>query len=283
MTGRLVAARFATSGAENRRTYKRDSKGRFGSGSGGDVPDTPPVRELLHGTAEAKDGAMRAVYEGQFGRYETKVTRTGGRDGQMFVEGTIHNSRGREVGRFSRSIEVGDDGKVYAHHGNMELDGRVQGSGFASEFNGHAVDWYRQSGVDIVYLDAHNIGKYAWASQGFNFGSRQDTQYHLDELHDHVEAIRSGSGKSKYGEAIPRKLRGAKDLDAQLDAADHLIERAGRTKYGEPDYPTAYEISQIGRSSGQGRSDQWLGKQFMLTGPTWQGFLQLSGGDDGNG
>ena len=248
-----------------------------GKGGGGRSAD-----ELLDGTAEEKDTAMRSVFEGKFGKYTTKVTSTGGRDGVMWAEGTIH-SRGMEVGRFSRSISRGRredggdlEGKIYANHSLLEMDSkRTQGSGFAAEFNGRAVDFYRTTGVDRVYLDAHSVGKYAWASQGFDF---QSPKLHMDELRENVSLLRAGRSTNQYGETIPKKLRTAKNLDRQLSAAESLLARAAQSSPGRADYPTAYEFSQLGRSPGQGKNDLWLGKSTLLNGSTWQGVLYLSGG-----
>lgn len=106
---------------------------------------------------------------------------------------------------------------------------------------------------------------YVWASQGFGFRGGIVPEYVAEELRELVADLRAGRTKSKFQETIPKKLREAPDLAAQLEAADALLARLESTKPGEPGYPTAYEFSQLGRRQGQrGKTALWLGKHLNV-------------------
>jgi hypothetical protein len=86
--------------------------------------------------------------------------------------------------------------------------------------------------------------------------------YKRDELRELIADLRAGKTKSKYGEAIPTKLRSAPDLDKQIAEAEALLARLATTKPGEPGYPTAYEVSQLGRGKRRGKTALWLGRHL---------------------
>jgi hypothetical protein len=233
-----------------------------------------PIKELLTASDDEKLAAMRSAYEGTFGKLTAKLHHAGGRAGEIGADGKVFDVRGREVGHFSRSSYVDDQGNVWIAHGVLEIDAKVQGSGFAAEFNAHAMDWYRGAGVHGIYLSAVDIGKYAWAAQGFEF-TELSAQHVIRNLRELVENLRAGRLKNRFGEAIPVKIRSLQDLDAQLSLAESVIERAQRFQYGDAEYPSAYEISQLGRARGQGgKSAIWLGKYLMLN-SAWDGVMLL--------
>ena len=64
-------------------------------------------------------------------------------------------------------------------------------------------------------------------------------------------------------------------MEAQLNDSSDILERADDAQFGDPDFPTAYEISQVGRSNDIGDDRQpWLGKAAML-GSDWHGVKWL--------
>lgn len=242
-----------------------------------------PVRQLLAAPRARQEAVMRDVYEGQFGNLVTKVTGVvPARDG-LVVQGTIHTRRGLQVGRFQRSLYM-DRGDVWANHAALFLDDTVQGGGFAAEFNQRAIDWYRQSGVDAVTLSASDIGQYAWAAAGFDFDGDEYANAALKNLHDLITVIRAGDTQFQFDDEfydIPDEILNAPNLDRQLAAAEALLGRAEFSRWGEPGFPTAYELSQLGRRRGQrGPDAMWLGKFLMLHTP-WDGIMWLTGGTRG--
>jgi hypothetical protein len=239
------------------------------------------LRALLTASIEEKERIIRPVFEGKFGSLTAKVRRVvpGRRGDEIGIDGVILDSRGHEVGNFSRSIsleDIGDGPQLWADHGVMEIfDARLRGTGFATGFNAQVFDWYRRSGVYGVSLSARDIGKYVWATQGFDFQGPFSAEHTLDGLRELVGDLRAGRTKNKFGEAIAKRVREMPDLDAQLTAAEALLDRAARFKWGQSGYPTAYEISQLGRRAGQkGKSAVWLGKYHMLQ-SAWEGQLIL--------
>jgi hypothetical protein len=92
--------------------------------------------------------------------------------------------------------------------------------------------------------------------------------YKVDELKKLIAELRAGETKH-LGETIPKQIRDAPNLDAQISAAEELLNRQATKNPGEPGYPTAYEVSQLGRRPNQhGKTATWLGK-----------FLQVSAGE----
>lgn len=250
-----------------------------------------PIRELFDADDATIEATLRDVYEGRFGPYTTKVkvhiTREGTRvdkrgrvhpvEPSIGVDGEIFDADGRKVGYFGRSIAPTTwhyaDGRVrretWAYHAIVQLDKKHQGKGFGGEFNRRAIEWYRASGVHGIGQQDHN--GYVWASQGFNFDRGGMVPDHLVEnIRGLIADLRAGKTRSEHikdeYDIIPKRFRDAADLDAQIAAAEALLARLDSTKPGEPGYPTAYEISQLGRRAGQrGRTALWLGKLLWVS------------------
>lgn len=258
-----------------------------------------PVHDLFTTDDATIETALRDVYEGQFGPYTTKatvhVTRAGTRvdkrgrehavEPSINVEGKVYDADGTEIGHFSRSIAPVEmyyaDGtvrrEVWAEHQVVQLGGgdyatdptKYHGTGFGGEFNRRAIEWYRASGVHGI--SQHDQNGYVWASQGFNFsqGGRVP-DYLAENIRTLISDLRVGKATSEATKdeyhTLPKQIRGAPDLDAQIAAAEALLARVESRKPGEPDYPTAYEISQLGRREGQrGRTELWLGKLLFVS------------------
>lgn len=267
--------------------------------AGGRAPAAPVVaRDLFDADDATVTTALRDVFEGQFGPYTTKVqvrvTRAGTRvdkrgrehkvEPSISVDGKIYDADGTEIGYFGRTISPVEvhypDGtvrrEVWADHKIVQLGGgdydtdpaRYHGTGFGGEFNRRAIEWYRASGVHGISQTDEN--GYVWASQGFNF-SRGGTvpDYLADNIRTLISDLRAGrttseATKDEY-RTLPKQIRDAPDLDAQIAAAEELLTRASG-KPGDPGYPTAYEISQLGRRQGQrGKGEVWLGKLLFVS------------------
>jgi hypothetical protein len=229
------------------------------------IPGLPAVADLIRNPDPA---AVRAVFEGDYGGMTVSVVHIG-RDGArgLSVQGKITDPQGRHVGSFHRRYTQGTSG-IVAHHEFLQITGQAQGSGFSNAWNGHLIQWYRRHGVKEVRVHADiDVGGYAWARLGYDFAERRTANEILDRLQVFVERIES------QGDA-GRRFPGSPDPAGQLRDARALLARARRHPFGHAQYPTPYEISQLGRWEGAGRMDPWLGK-LVLLGSDWYGVLRL--------
>lgn len=229
----------------------------------GDVIDEG-MPSILEGGPEADARRQRArqqlgdAMNGTYAGLTAEVTGAsrfyGGPDGENpGVRATLvlRDADGNEVGRAERAVYRDDNGDLVAVHELLEIDDRNRGGGgLASAFNAHLTDWYREQGVSRIELTANiDVGGYAWASHGYDFADENSANGVMDRLRD--------------------TLGDADGPDA--DAARALLARAESAPFGSPDYPTPFEISQLGRPEGaSGRDATWLGKQVML-GSSWEG------------
>lgn len=228
--------------------------------------DLHTLGDLLAGLGS--DAEVRAVFEGNFGGMTTRVERVSrGRPGErrLAVAGTVYDSNGREVGQFQRSYNYNTDGQLVAHHDLLAITSQVQGSGFSNAFNGHLIRWYRQSGAKQVRVHADiDVGGYAWARLGYDFADRRSADHILGLLDEELSRLERQHRRATRGGDVADEIRQAREL----------LLRAGDRQFGEPGFPTPYEISQLGRWDGAGRMDRWIGKRILL-GSDWYGVMRL--------
>jgi GNAT superfamily N-acetyltransferase len=186
------------------------------------------------------------------------------------------------IGVFDRSFYRDQDGDLVVVHALLALDRGYRGRGFASEFNSHLERWYRQQGISRIEVHANiDVGGYTWATQGFEFEDGESADDVLDRLRSMTSIFeeRVGELREEAESATAqrsRELRAqARKLEAQVSEAGTILERADYSRFGDPDYPTSYEISQTGRSHDLGDQRQpWIGKAAML-GSDWHGVKWL--------
>lgn len=234
-----------------------------GQPSAGDLFTTrdPAMREMM----------AKAVFEGDFGGLSTKVDSVDGRGNYVSVGGSVYDSRGHNVGRFTRQIQKDPTtGDLTVYHAFLQINGTTQGNGFSNAFNGHLINWYRQSGVKQVTVHANiDVGGYTWASFGYDFATRSDARMMEGRFRDALRDLEAGS---YHG----RRIQGAgMDRDHQIAELKALMQRIDDYSFGQPGYPTARDFSQTGKWQGAGgRSDVWIGKALML-GMSWHGVYRL--------
>jgi SPP1 gp7 family putative phage head morphogenesis protein len=237
------------------------------------TPAQPTERELRALLRRASEQPTldpepyRGVYEGTFAGLRTQIQAVEHfpEVAGVVVRGQILDSGGEAVGDFARILGIGERGELIAYHASLHLAEDVQGTGFARDFNRRAIDWYRRTGFDRVELIANiDIGGYAWARAGYDWANIQA-----------AESIRSRLAAT-LADLRERGYTFALDGDGpkQLAAAEALLDRWNDTKFGSVAYPSAYELSQLGRWPGAGRDDVWIGK-LVLLGSTWEGVLRL--------
>lgn len=244
---------------------------------------------------------LRAVVEGEFAGFRTRLASLDlDRDFVTFTMDITHE--GRVVGDAERNLQRLSDGTLEVEHALLMLSPQARGRGFASAFNAHMEQWYRESGVQRISLhtvSALEGGGYAWAAAGYDWarevgeelsGARQVVDRLRDKLDDLDEEI---AELQDTLDALPDDYRHRDRLQRRLDrlqmAADdagELLARADHHEFDEPGFPTPYEISQLGRMPGQKDSDDpdewWLGKRVM-TGAAWWAEKRLDGGGQPGG
>lgn len=209
----------------------------------------------------------------------TSVTQSGGSSGFDF-SARIRDANGHEIGTTRRQIHfagtdhMGRPTEPYVYNAYLQIARQHQGSGFAEEWNNNLFAWYKRSGIPKVKVSANiDVGGYAWATKGFNFASETTAGAMFDTLLRDMDAYDAGT----LSPSRRRKLFGTATTDqiiAQVTAARALLARRS-SGFGTPGYPSAFELSQLGRRSGQrGKSAKWLGKGLML-GSGWSGVLHL--------
>jgi hypothetical protein len=201
---------------------------------------------------------IQAVFEGRtFGGLHVVVdpddiTVDGGR---ISFTGEVRNADGFMVGTIERSVSRDKDGVLYANHRLLNINADLRGQGFSQEVNEALFDWYRAGDVAYVKLFADiDVGGYAWARAGYDWASEDDAEGVFDRV---------------WGVLDDEPDEAAKD------AARALLDRAEDAAFGSEDYPSPYEVSQLGRQEGDiGRDALWLGKRAML-GARWYGVKEV--------
>ncbi len=224
--------------------------------------DDPPEKEDL---IEAK---ARELFDGEYAGIRAQVDSVS-TEFATIIEGTLFDGD-REVGRFVRAYQLehnpqtGQDDLV-AHHEILEIDDKdLRGQGFAQAFNSHLEASYRASGVDHIALTANiDVGGYTWARHGYDWADDRASSNIMTSLDRLI---------SSY-ERAPGEYPGP-DIADVLEQGKALVHRFKTTEFGGDDYPTPYEVSQLGRWAGAGRDDRWLGKLGLL-GRTWDGVKPL--------
>jgi hypothetical protein len=170
-----------------------------------------------------------------------------------FVEGRIKNEQGQQVGWFERTFRTDSDDVPVVEHVLLELKPEAQGTGFATEFNARAEDYYVSHGVDAITLHAAlGNGGYTWAKAGYAFDTRPTP---LRETRD-LLGFRLDNPEEYVTSGGPRDLQQLRDLGSRL-----------RKSPTDPDFPTPLEISRVGYTEG---ATTWAGKE-LLVGSEWFG------------
>lgn len=179
---------------------------------------------------------------------------------QTSVSVRITNPQGRLVGTSTRSINTDVGGETSVYHSYLQLDASTQGGGFATRYNGQAFEAYEAAGVTHVSVSANlDVGGYTWATQGFDFSSKQSMQ--------HIAAI-FRRRRDRYAAGSPVQLE-----------IDLLLSRSTDSDWAMGTHPTPYEWSQVGarccaRTTSGRRT--WPGKSALL-GTSWSGAKPIVG------
>jgi hypothetical protein len=148
----------------------------------------------------------------------------------------------RRVGYFDRSV---DPATKDVHNQFLELVPSAQRKGFATAFNRHSDDAYRDAGLETESLMADMNGAYVWALAGFQFapsefaGSSEPYAYEVlgymvnirgpvdEEYGDpevfSPEAMEEGRALLKRAYESPAEMQKITPLDIALLGKDHVV------------------------------------------------------------
>jgi GNAT superfamily N-acetyltransferase len=183
----------------------------------------------------------------------TNASKEAGRpDGWIRVSGTVMSKKPlskyptkfdvNSVGDFDRTIYLGERRVV---HQSFFLDSGAQGKGIGTALHERSFALYRKMGMAEVNLMANgDVGRYAWALQGFDFADAEGIGAMKDELRAYL--------KKEYG--YFSAAADDKAVGAAIDSMRH-----------------SWDVARLQVDGAK------LGKEFMLStsGPHWAGTLKL--------
>jgi hypothetical protein len=233
--------------------------GRPAPGGGESLPDINGLIPDANGTGLTPEQLRVELQSGVNGTYgnglRVQVTEVYPSAGNLSWDANILGPDGTPVGRMQRTFLRNADGTISVKHEILKIDDpNLRGGGFGKQFSGDMESWYRSSGVDRITLHAgKENGGYTWAKAGYEWADEKSAKAILARL------------KAKVRENDP-------PLTAQeIAETRRIIDQAGRTKFGSPDYPQPQDIARIGQSGG---SADFFGKR-ALTGSSWNGVKPL--------
>ncbi|MFE3196797.1 hypothetical protein [Embleya sp. NPDC059237] len=134
----------------------------------------------------------------------------------------------------------------------LRIESAHRAQGFVSAWTEHFENWLIAQEYRAISLLANiDIGGYAWARNGYYWTDEEAATDLLDELHD-------------VRDAAPAAVRGE---------LDRLLARASRYPFGSAEYPSPWDVSELGASRpwiDEEDRTQWFGKHFLL-GRNWYG------------
>lgn len=277
--------------------HPRDNRGRFRDADEFDLPSVSPQQlqdEMFVGKAKdnlvpLSDDTVKMIAEiytfshGDLRTDDVEVDWHNHTSGAISISGTIYDARGRDSGSFGTTIKIADNGRINVIHEELMLNPKIQGMGFATAFNERTYAWYRSINAEKVSLLANSdVGGLAWALAGYDW--KDDDLDGFIEMQDRIDRARSGAqtmpnGMLTHVDKIPAERReeqfalaqrlwdvvgGSVDDDTSFDDIAEIKDR----------WPIPYEIANLGRWEGAGKSDTWIGK-IIMKGSNWWGDYYL--------
>ncbi|MCX4092710.1 putative T7SS-secreted protein [Nocardia sp. alder85J] len=216
---------------------------------------------------------LQRAIDGEYAGVRVHVYEVNGHSQALHIRLKMYDTDGVQVGKASRSFSY-MEGRLTVEHTSFSLAKHMQGQGCATAWNKAMFQWYKDSGVDTVTLKANiDVGSYAWARQGFEFlYEDQAVQYIRPRLREEITTERGNLSQlmreSKSLPAGPEKSalnKGIEDLTKVITKSEALLKNF---QVGSPRFPTAKEISELGRPNGfsseQLRELTWLGKRVLM-------------------
>lgn len=177
-------------------------------------------------------------------------------------EGHITDKAGNKIGDFQRSFIRHDNGELEVHHDLFKIDvPKKHGQGAGEAMLRQSIRAYEPMGVNKITVDAAWVGKYTWASFGYNWGEQK-----APLMEGRLSSFLHRNGVSAADAArISKEIAGESWKVASLDIPGMKIK-----------VPPIKVGGKIIREA----SEESAGKAFLLSGDwTWSGELRL---DDQN-
>jgi hypothetical protein len=125
----------------------------------------------------------------------SEVLGVGGEDASVALSGAIVDPAGEHVALISRELHD-QAGDRYVYHSNFFIQPKFQGTGLANELYDKQFAAYREMGYTRVKTLANGqVGKYAWARQGFDYANPETLLEHRAALRTQLE--RAGADASQ--------------------------------------------------------------------------------------
>lgn len=161
------------------------------------------------------------------------------------------------VGRIERIL---DTSEAVADHESLLLDASVSGKQRGKQALISAVALYKRLGISEVRLHAADVGRYAWASAGFEFASDEDRAAVLDGVEEMADRLQFRVDRSQVRHPWHLAMLGPDILVDTVRAAENDLESLSDLRAFVP-----------GTMLG-------LGKALMLSGacPPWSGVLRFA-------
>jgi hypothetical protein len=166
--------------------------------------------------------------------------------------------------QFHREVRLGPN---YAEHKWLKVEPWCRGVGLSSAFLLRSFDLYRDLGISRVELEAQmETGKWHWARVGFEFQAPDDLERVRDWALEVTEAldldappIETFTSATQFARMAARRDLTLEELAKAVPGKREQAEAAARTNCVEMNAPMP------------------LGRAVMLTGPSWNGYLDLEG------
>jgi hypothetical protein len=206
--------------------------------------DKVPTKDSLERTWGFEDAGIKVSLSGIRAGY-----------GGVSVSGAIMRD-GQKIGDITRSFIRHIDGTLEVHHDFFVISNEKDRAGGGGEaMLRQSIQAYEKMGVDEVTVDAAWVGRYAWATFGYQWNEQQAEQVERG-LANHL---------MKHGIEAERAKRVAKQVApypwdvAALDLDGIMV-------------PTQYDS---GGNTGYKQGTFKLGKSYMLTRGMWSGRIDL--------
>jgi hypothetical protein len=178
---------------------------------------------------------------------------------EIQYEGAIMRE-GREVGSIIRTFKKHPTGRFEVHHDYFKLDvAGEQGKGLGESMMRQAIQTYDKIGVHDVTVDAAWIGRYTWASFGYNWDAEEASNREFglwNYLKDKgIERDRA----ARIAKQVAHRAWDVAGLDVDGIRVEAMVNTGGKTKL---------------------IPDMTVGKAFMLDKGMWSGKLVINNKND---
>lgn len=230
--------------------------------------------KILGGTVDLADGAMREAFSEVLDAYAPekhelilnpaaacRATLEGG--GGIDLTGYLI-SGGNITAELERRLHLGGR---WADHRRFRVQPKFRGNRIAPRSLIRSVDLYTALGFEYVHLRACFSGTWYWAQWGFHFENEGD----MRNVQNHAQEIADVFGAGLDTSTLTHPIQFARLGELATISFDELADAL-------PQRRDAYE--DLAYENGLGVHDSVpFGRIVLLTGPSWDGRLDLHGAD----